>query len=154
MKDELLALKNYEKVKHINKTILLNNFSRLITNTLSQTAYSNALSSLSYYLLQNNFLEQAQEITNLAMIIDPKNIHSYIHLGIIYEKRKLFDKALEILTKAEQINPNVSQIYYNKAVCYYKKMNFKRAKENAEKALHLDPTNLDAQRILTLISQK
>jgi tetratricopeptide (TPR) repeat protein len=154
-KEEVLALEYYKKAKQIiNKTELVNSFKGLITNTLSQTVYSNALSSLSYLLIKNEFLAEAEETNYLSLSINPRNVYSYIHLGVIYEKKRAFDKALEFLTQAEQINPSLSEIYYNKAVCYYNKMDYKKSKEYAEKALLLEPSNREAKKLLFLLSGK
>ncbi len=152
---ELLAIQYYKKATQFeNRKEILDNIKRLITNSLAQNAYSDSLSRLSFIFLRKELWKEAEQINHLNLMIRPDNIYPYIHLGVIYEKNRLYDKALQFLLKAEQIDFTLPEIHYNKAVCYYKKRNYNKALENVKKALSFDSKHLEAKFLLNLISQK
>ena len=73
-------------------------------------------------------------------------------LGTQEAKLGMGDDALRLMTCVIQDLPSYSPAWSNRAAIRYSRGEIALARTDAETALRLDPTNLQAQRMLTLLS--
>ena len=57
-------------------------------------------------LLSNGKLEQAEDVLETALAVDPRNRWAFVDLARVAEKQHLFGKAIRMTNKALQLEPN------------------------------------------------
>lgn len=84
-------------------------------------------------------LDEAEKGFMKDLSLNPDNIYSYISLGIIYDKRRDFEKAIEMHKSAIDLDPTNETIYNNLATTYFNLDRPKAAIETYKKALEINP---------------
>lgn len=98
-----------------------------------------ALLNLAGIYITDNNLTEAEKILITASQLE-QNTGIYNNLGIIYAKRKEFNRAIKKFEKALQLNPNSADAYYNLSLVYREKGKKEKAEFFLEKAQELNPS--------------
>ena len=88
---------------------------------------------------QQGRLEQAEAMYNHILSINPTHFHALHYLGVIYDLRGDFNKAIELIEKSININPNDAEAYNNLGLAYKSKGDWMQAVNCYKHALKLDP---------------
>ena len=108
-----------------------------------------ALNSLSYlYAEQGIKLDEAKELVEKALEIEPSNGAYLDTLGWVYFKKGQNDEALRYLNNASVFMED-AEIFDHIGDVYYDKGEFQEAKKNWEKALKLDRKRISVKNKLT-----
>lgn len=100
----------------------------------------NALNNYAYYLsLRNENLDEALEMSNRAVGMDPLNASYLDTLGWIYFKKGDFDNALEYIQQAIDTGDASAEVFEHLGDVYDALGEESKAREWWEKALELDP---------------
>jgi len=97
-----------------------------------------ALLNLAGMYIRENKLGEAEKLLSRAAQIE-KNTDVYNNLGVIYSKRKEFNRAIKKFEKAIQLNPNSADAYFNLSLVYREKGKDNKASLFLEKAQELNP---------------
>ena len=95
--------------------------------------------------------EDAEEVLNEILEVNPDTINVYNNLGVLYRRKGEYQTALKHYEKALRIHPNEPNIYYNIGRIYVDMKNLGEAKSNFEKALVLDPDFSEARKVLNAL---
>ena len=111
-----------------------------------------------YNNLGNSFkslrnFDEAKKNYEKALEIDPNFINALTNYGNLFFELNDYNKAIEKFKKAIEINNQTVQAYYNLGLVYQSVGEFKKALENFEKVLTLDPTNTNADKIISRITK-
>lgn len=98
--------------------------------------------------LQNSQFQQALDLIDQAIAIDPGISDAHVLRGICLSQLGQPDAATEAFRKAIMISPYNSKAYYNLAVHYNGLGNKKEACELAREAVGVDPRNGSAKQLL------
>lgn len=133
---------NYLKaIEYFNEAIKIKNDDYLAYQYLAFSYFSiDDGSTESYSKIQKN-AEKSIELNKDA-------IDSYILLGQLYYKSKLYDKAKETFQKALSINPKKVEAIEGLLLSLIALEDYENAKKNAENLLERDPNNLLAYQFL------
>ena len=74
-----------------------------------------------------NQLDTAERDFRQVLQLDPKAAAAYANLGVVYMRRKQWDKALAMLHKAEPLIPRVPGIRLNIGLAYFRQNEFLKA---------------------------
>jgi tetratricopeptide (TPR) repeat protein len=77
--------------------------------------------------LNQGRLDEAERDFQQVLAIDPQLGGAYANLGVVYMRRKQWDKALGELHKAEHLMPQVAGIRLNIGLAYYRQSEFLKA---------------------------
>ena len=77
--------------------------------------------------LNRGRLDEAERDFQQVLAIDPQLGGAYANLGVVYMRRKQWDKALGELHKAEHLMPQVAGIRLNIGLAYYRQNEFLKA---------------------------
>lgn len=133
---------NYLKaLEYFNEALKQKNDDYLVYQNLAYTYYAlDDGSSENYSKIQKN-AEKALELNKEAL-------DSYILLGQLYYKAKLYDKAKETFQKALAINPKKKEAIEGLLLSLIGLEDYENAKKTAESLLEKDPNNLIANQFL------
>ena len=92
------------------------------------------------YLFKSE-LKPAEKYLQKAISLNDQLWKSYNFLGIIYDKRQKYHKAIAFYEKAIEILPKESMLYNNIGISYYRNKDFDRATQYFEKALQYNTNN-------------
>ena len=95
--------------------------------------------------------EDAEEVLNEILEVNPDTINVYNNLGVVYRRKGDYETALKHYQKALRIHPEEPNIYYNIGRIYVDMKNLGEAKCHFEKALVLDPDFKEARKVLSAI---
>jgi tetratricopeptide (TPR) repeat protein len=100
--------------------------------------------------LQQGRLNEAENDFRRLISIDPQLGGAYANLGVVYMRRKQWQKALQMLNKAEQLMPDVAGIRLNIGLAYYRQNEFLKAIPPFESVVHEQPTAAQPRHLLGL----
>jgi tetratricopeptide (TPR) repeat protein len=95
--------------------------------------------------------EDAEEILNEILELQPDTVNVYNSLGVLYRKRGDLDTSLMHYEKALKIHPEGPHIYYNIGRVYMDKNLPKRAESYFKMCLKYDPDFKEAREVLNAI---
>lgn len=95
--------------------------------------------------------DQAEEILNEILEVNPDTINVYNTMGVLYRKKGDYPTALKNYEKALKIHPEEPNIHYNIGRIHIEMKNLNKAKSCFNKALTLDPGFKEAREILNAI---
>ncbi|MBF0102538.1 MAG: tetratricopeptide repeat protein [Desulfobacterales bacterium] len=95
--------------------------------------------------------ENAEEILNEILEINPDTINVYNSLGVLYRKRGEHQKALEYYLKALKVHPREPHIHYNIGRLYIDLKDLDSAKVYFENAYKIDPRFKEAKEVMNAI---
>ncbi|MBE7383731.1 MAG: tetratricopeptide repeat protein [Leptolyngbya sp. SIO1E4] len=114
--------------------------------------------ALFYALLSGSYAssatnnEQAIELANLALSLDPYNtvvqVFVYLSRGIAFAQLEEYDEAISDLTQAIDLGFQNSYLHSLRGVSYLGKDDYRSAEIDAQLALSIDPTDLSARAVL------
>jgi len=102
---------------------------------------------------QNNNLQDAQNLYNKILEIDPNHSQTLNNLGVSFQDLRKNKKAKECFEKAIKINPNYADAHNNLGVIFQDLGENEKAKECIEKAIKINPNYPDAHNNLGTIFQ-
>ena len=102
-------------------------------------------------LLNEGRTEEAKQKIQEQLAQDPKNVEGYNLLGIIFTKRKDFDKALDTFQHALKIDPTSTPTRANIGNLYIALEKLDLAEKEFQQVLRIEPANADANFNLGLI---
>jgi len=88
--------------------------------------------------LSRNQLDAAERDFLQVLQLDPNSGPAYANLGVVYMRRKQWDKALASLRKAQPLMPNVPGIRLNIGLAYYNQNEFLKAIPPLESVVHAE----------------
>ncbi len=100
--------------------------------------------------LNRGSLDEAERDFRRVLAADPQIGGAYVNLGVVYMRRKQWNKALEMLRQAERLLPRVPGIRLNIGLAYYRQNEFLKAIPSFEFALRDQPDSLQARHLLGL----
>tara|TARA_B100000787_G_C16187805_1_gene295694 strand:- start:803 stop:2392 length:1590 start_codon:yes stop_codon:yes gene_type:complete len=89
--------------------------------------------------LQKNKLEEALNLYNQVLKINPNHEGTLSNLGVVYKKFENFEEAIDCYEKIIEINPNNVIAHNNLGAVYYDLGKNQKAKNYYEKAIKIDP---------------
>jgi len=95
--------------------------------------------------------DQAEEILNEILEVNPDTINVYNTMGVLYRKKGDYPTALKNYEKALKIHPEEPNIHYNIGRIHIEMKNLDKAKSCFNKAIALDPGFKEAREILNAI---
>jgi tetratricopeptide (TPR) repeat protein len=98
--------------------------------------------------LTHGQLDDAERDFRAVLQIDPQSGAAYANLGVVYMRRKQWNRALEALQKAEHLIPQVAGIRLNIGLAYYRQNEFLKAIPPFESVLRDQPDSLQARYLL------
>ncbi len=100
--------------------------------------------------LSRGRLDEAEHDFRAVLHIDPQSGGAYANLGVVYMRRKQWDKALVALEKAERLMPQVAGIRLNIGLAYYRQNEFLKAIPPFQSVVHDQPDALQPRYLLGL----
>ena len=97
--------------------------------------------------------ENAEEILNEILELQPDTVNVYNSLGVLYRKRGDFETALTQYKKALKIHPEAPHIYYNIGRVYLDLNKPQKAEIHFRHALKLDPNFEESRKALNAVEQ-
>jgi tetratricopeptide (TPR) repeat protein len=98
--------------------------------------------------------QEAEDVLNEVIKINPDTQNAYNSLGVLYRKKNENEKALSFYKKALKIQPDGAHVYYNIAKLYLHMKDFENAKIHIKKALEFNPGYDDLALILKKLENK
>ena len=95
--------------------------------------------------LQRGKLDDAERDFHQVLQIDPQSGAAEANLGVVYMRRKQWNKALQSLQRAERLMPDVSGIRLNIGLAYYRQNEFLKAIPRFESVLRQEPNAAQAK---------
>ncbi len=92
--------------------------------------------------------ENAEQVLNEILKINPNTVNVFNSLGILYRKQGRCQDALMQYKRAQKVDPNEEKILYNIGRCYVEMKDLEKAKEAFAKAVELNPDFEEANQIL------
>ena len=96
-------------------------------------------------------MQDAEEVLNEILQINPDSANVFNSLGVIYRKRGDLKGALYNYRKALRVHPNEPEIHYNIGRLYFDMKRHNMAKSFFEQALKLNPNFKEAKEVLDAI---
>lgn len=128
--DELIEFESNEQ-KFKGKVKLLPFYKKLSNEELAQSYYDKAL-----ILFGDNKEEDAIELLNKAIELNPNFPDAYESLGVILSRLEKYEEAIEVMNKLTEVKPDEPMARTNLSIFYMKIGN----KEEAEKQMALATT--------------
>lgn len=94
--------------------------------------------------------DKAIEFINKALIAHP-DAHACYNLGLAYQGKKLFNKAISSYQNALKLNPKMADAYVNLAIIYKEKMQLEKAIRCLKEAIKINPNHIEAYNNLGII---
>ena len=91
-----------------------------------------------------NKLEEAQDLYDQILKIDPNYVQAYNNLGAIFQNSKEYQKAIKCYEKAIEIIPNYSNAHNNLGIIFKENGDTQKAINYYEKAIEIDPNYSNA----------
>jgi tetratricopeptide (TPR) repeat protein len=98
--------------------------------------------------LNHGRLDEAERDFREILAVDPQAGGAYANLGVVYMRRKQWNKALETLRQAEHLLPQVSGIRLNIGLAYYRQNEFAKAIPSFESVVKDQPDALQPRYLL------
>jgi len=95
-------------------------------------------------------LDAAEQDFKQVLELDPKSGPAYANLGVVYMRRKQWNRALRSLEKAAQLMPQVAGVRLNIGLAYYRQNEFLKAIPPFESVVREQPDALQARYLLGL----
>ncbi len=109
-----------------------------------------ALHYLGVLYFQYGNHDKAIEYINKAIISHP-DAHVYYNLGLVYQGKKLFNKAISSYQNALKLNPEMADAYVNLSIIYKEKMQLEKAIKCLKEALRINPNHIEAYNNLGIV---
>ena len=100
--------------------------------------------------LHSGRLEEAEHDFKEVVRMDPRSGAAYANLGVVYMRRKQWNRALEQLHKAEKLMPQEAGIRLNIGLAYYRQNEFLKAIPFFEAVVQEQPQRSQARYLLGL----
>jgi len=100
--------------------------------------------------LNQGRLDDAERCFRQVLAANPQVGGAYANLGVVYMRRKQWEKALENLRKAEHLLPQVAGIRLNIGLAYYRQNEFLKAIPPFESVVRDQPDALQPRHLLGL----
>jgi len=100
--------------------------------------------------LKEGKLSEAEGDFRRVLELDPRAGAAYANLGVVYMRRRQWEKALQELHKAESLMPNVAGVRLNIGLAYYRQNEFLKAIPAFESVVQADPEALQPRYLLGL----
>jgi len=115
----------------------------------------NEFYNLGVVFFKNQQYDEAIEIFEKALQLNPGLINACNYIGNSFQEKKQFDKAIRYYEKALQINPSDPTAYMNIGIACHNTEHFDKAVEYFKRAIYLNPNIEEAYNYmgLTLIIQ-
>jgi tetratricopeptide (TPR) repeat protein len=104
--------------------------------------------------LQNGQFDQALELIDQAIALDPNNSEAYVLKGIALSQTNQPDAATDALRQAITLSPYNAKAYYNLAVHLYSIGKKNEAMDMAREAVNIDPKHSGARELVTRIENE
>lgn len=98
--------------------------------------------------------EEAEKEFKIARGLTPNFIDPYLNLGILYYRKKEYNKAIKVTQEAIKNGLESNELYANLGIFYKEKKEYYKAKKMIEKAVKLDPENLPIKKLLKEIEEE
>jgi len=95
--------------------------------------------------------EDAEDVLNEILAVNPDTVNVYNTLGVLYRKKGDFQTAMKHYEKALKIHPDEPNIHYNLGRLHVDMKNLEAAKFHFKKALTYDPDFQEANEVLKAI---
>jgi tetratricopeptide (TPR) repeat protein len=93
-------------------------------------------------------IQDAEEILNEILQINPDSVNVFNSLGVLYRKKGDLKTALYQYRKALKVHPDTPHIHYNIGRLYFDMKRFAEAKTCFQRALAVDPEFQEAKQVL------
>ena len=103
---------------------------------------------------KENKLEEAQNLYDQVLKINPKHSEAINNLGVIFLNLKKYQKALDCFKKVIEINPNYANAHNNLGIIFKELKDYQKAKSCFEKAIKHNPNYTHAHYNLGIISMR
>ena len=129
----------------IRKEYQLNNDMLNFIDLLDLVKITNPGLSEIYALQAETISEHKEDLTKAisiysdAILLDPYRSDYYTAIGLVYYKKKRYNKALQLFSRATKINPMDATAFYNKACMNSILGSNKKAIDDLAVAFELDP---------------
>jgi tetratricopeptide (TPR) repeat protein len=100
--------------------------------------------------LNHNQLDEAERDFLQVLQLDPQSGAAYANLGVVYMRRKQWDKALASLNKAQPLMPDVPGIRLNIGLAYFRQNEFLKAIPPLESVVRDQPAAEQPRYVLGL----
>ncbi len=101
--------------------------------------------------LANQEYDQAEQVFNQALNLNPNSAISYNNLGMINIIKGNGEKARELLEKCLELDPKLQEAYHNLGSYYTSKQEIDKAEDMYMKSLQIDPNNFNTYHNLATI---
>jgi predicted CXXCH cytochrome family protein len=98
-------------------------------------------------------LDKTIDLLRQTLALNPRHPRAAYNLGLAYAQTNRLDAAIAALRQAEGISPADPQIPYARATIHARQGQKAEAREAAQRALQIDPTYVDAMRLLQSMGQ-
>jgi tetratricopeptide (TPR) repeat protein len=102
-------------------------------------------------LIQQGQLDQAKDLIENQLKVDPSSVEAHNLLGIVYTNEKDFSHAEEAFQQALRVEPSSKKTHNNLGNVYVAEQKFDAAEKEFTSVLKNDPTNRDANYNLGLL---
>lgn len=106
------------------------------------------LHNLGFKMFNENKYEIAKKIYETLILMNSKDSHAMLNLGVVYEKVGNYSLAEEIYLKVVDLEPQNANAYYNLAVLYWGRKDWDKVINNFQKVVELQPANNIAKNYL------
>jgi tetratricopeptide (TPR) repeat protein len=100
--------------------------------------------------LQSGKLQDAEQDFRQVLQLDPKSGAAYGNLGVVYMRRKQWNKAIGALETAERLAPQIAGVRLNIGLAYYRQNEFLKAIPAFESVVREQPDALQPRYLLGL----
>lgn len=100
--------------------------------------------------LQSGKLQDAEQDFRQVLQLDPKSAAAYANLGVVYMRRKQWNKAISTLQTAERLAPQLAGVRLNIGLAYYRQNEFLKALPAFESVVREQPDALQPRYLLGL----
>jgi tetratricopeptide (TPR) repeat protein len=100
--------------------------------------------------LKQNHLDEAERDFHQVLALDPQSGAAHANLGVVYMRRKQWNRALEELHKAQRLMPTEPGIQLNIGLAYYRQNDFLKAIAPFESVIRDEPQALQPRYLLGL----
>jgi tetratricopeptide (TPR) repeat protein len=100
--------------------------------------------------LQENHLDEAEHDFRQVLAANPHVGGAYANLGVVYMRRKQWEKALESLRRAQGLMPEVAGIRLNIGLAYFRQNEFLKAIPNFKSVVRDQPDAVQPRHLLGL----
>ena len=94
----------------------------------------------------NSELDQALEVLQDSLKLNPAGMGTYFNLGMVYKDLKENKKAINSFEKSLQTNSSLTKAYYQIAQIHFTTKNHDAALKSIENAIKFSPTNQTYQK--------